>query len=61
MLTARDGFTKRLTIECIKKLRAEGVDIARLSVLAENKVAIKLYEKLGFGIRAYTMAKVLRH
>lgn len=55
------GIGERLVVKCIKKLKAEGVDIARISVLAENKAAIRLYEKLDFGIYAYTMTKALKH
>mgnify|MGYP001091983412 FL=1 len=55
------GIGERLAVGCIKKLEAEGVGIARLSVLRENKAAIKLYEKLAFNIHAYTMTKVLKH
>jgi ribosomal protein S18 acetylase RimI-like enzyme len=57
----RRGVGERLPNECMKKLEAEGVGIVRLSVLAENKVAIKLYEKLQFIVRAYAMTKTLKH
>jgi ribosomal-protein-alanine N-acetyltransferase len=55
------GIGERLMVECVTKLEAEGINIARLSVLVENKAAIKLYEKLGFSICAYAMTKVLKH
>jgi ribosomal protein S18 acetylase RimI-like enzyme len=55
------GIGERLVVGCIKKLEAEGVSIARLSALVENKAAIKLYEKLGFNVHAYAMTKVLKH
>jgi ribosomal protein S18 acetylase RimI-like enzyme len=57
----RRGMGERLAIECIKKLEAEGVGIVRLSVLVENKAAIKLYEKLQFIVRAYALTKTLKH
>ncbi len=46
---------KKLVTECLKKMRAAGVDAVSLTVLAENKVAVELYEKFGFKIHAYRM------
>jgi ribosomal protein S18 acetylase RimI-like enzyme len=46
---------KKLVTECLKEMRAAGVDAVSLTVLAENKVAVKLYEKLGFKIHAHRM------
>ncbi|MEM2146283.1 MAG: GNAT family N-acetyltransferase [Candidatus Jordarchaeaceae archaeon] len=53
------GVGKRMVAECLEKFKARGVKNVRLSVLAENKAAIKLYEKLNFKIRSYEMFKKL--
>jgi len=53
------GIGKRMVAECLEKFKARGVKNVRLSVLAENKAAIKLYEKLNFKIRSYEMFKKL--
>jgi len=49
------GIGKRLVVECLKKMKAQGMDSVRLTVLTENKIAIKLYERLGFRIYRYEM------
>ncbi len=46
---------KKLVTECLKKMKGAGIDTVSLTVLAENKVAVKLYQKLGFKIHAYRM------
>jgi len=42
-------------------MKTKGVNTVRLTVLTENKAAIKLYEKLGFRICRYEMIKALEH
>jgi ribosomal protein S18 acetylase RimI-like enzyme len=55
----RRGIGKKMVAECLEKIKAKDVKNVRLSVLAENKAAIKLYEKLNFKIRSYGMFKRL--
>lgn len=47
-------------VESLRKLKAKGVEAIRLSVLKENKAAVRLYEKLGFKIYQYGMVKTFR-
>lgn len=49
------GIGKKLVVECLKMMKAACVDAVSLTVLAENKAAVKLYEKLGFKIHANRM------
>ena len=51
------GIGKKLAAECLTKMKASSVKVVRLQVLAENKAAIKLYEKLGFKVNRYGMIK----
>lgn len=53
------GIGKSLTTECLSKMKAKGFKTVRLNVLPENKIAIKLYEKLGFKTFMYGMNKAL--
>jgi ribosomal protein S18 acetylase RimI-like enzyme len=53
------GVGRKLVVESLKTLKAKGVNAARLRVLKENEVAVKLYEKLGFKIYDYGMEKTL--
>ncbi|MBS7648340.1 MAG: GNAT family N-acetyltransferase [Candidatus Bathyarchaeia archaeon] len=53
------GIGKRMVAECLGKIKARGIKNVRLSVLAENKAAIKLYKRLNFKIRSYEMFKRL--
>jgi len=55
------GIGKRLVVESLKKMKDKGVNTVRLTVLTENKTAIKLYEELGFRIYRYGMTKSLEH
>ena len=52
------GIGKKLMGECLNRLKAGGVNTVRLTVLTDNIVAVKLYEKLGFRIYRYRMIKV---
>ena len=51
------GIGKKLVVQCLNKMNAVGVKAVRLQVLTENKVAIRLYEKLGFKTNRYGMIK----
>lgn len=53
------GIGKRLTTECLTRMKAKGFKTVRLNVLPENKIAIRLYEKLGFKTFMYGMNKSL--
>ena len=53
------GIGKKLVVKCLKRMKALGMNATSLTVLTENKTAIKLYEKLGFRIHGYTMVKTL--
>lgn len=53
------GIGRKLVAESLKKLKAQGVNTARLNVLKENRAAVKLYRKLGFKIYNYGMEKTL--
>ena len=55
------GIGKRLVVESLKKMKGKDMDAVRLTVLTENKTAIKLYEQLGFRIYRYGMTKSLEH
>ncbi len=56
----RRSVGKKLVVESLKTLKAGGVNAVRLSVLKENKAAVKLYRKLGFKIYNYGMEKTFR-
>ena len=51
------GMGEKLIIECLEKLKTEGVQSVRVQVLSENATAIGLYEKLGFKICRHGMIK----
>ncbi|MBG9590178.1 GNAT family N-acetyltransferase [Cytobacillus firmus] len=53
-----NGISQRLMTTGIDHLTQAGYSEIRLSVYAGNK-AIKLYEKLGFGVRTVTMSMLL--
>ena len=55
------GIGQKLVIECLKKLKKEGIDLVRLTVLKHNESAVRLYEKLGFETYRYGMMQSLRH
>lgn len=55
----RKGVGKKLLEWCLSRIRAEGFKTARISVLSGDKEAIRLYEKLGFRVFMYNMAKKL--
>lgn len=42
------GLGKKLMLECLDKLRMENIQTVYLEVEAENKIAIALYESVGF-------------
>jgi len=44
------GIGKKLTVECLNKMKASGMNATSLTVLTENKTAMKFYERLGFRI-----------
>jgi len=54
------GIGKKLVVESLNRLKVEGVKAVRLTVLIENKPAVKLYEKFGFKIYQHGMMKALR-
>lgn len=56
----RRGVGRKLMVASLRKLKAKGVEAVRLSVLKENRVAVRLYEKLGFKIYQYGMEKTFR-
>ncbi|MCP4542730.1 MAG: GNAT family N-acetyltransferase [Chloroflexi bacterium] len=53
----RQGIGERLTIATIEKAREKGMERIELEVFASNKVAIKLYEKLGFVVEGVRKRK----
>jgi len=55
------GIGRKLVERCLSKMKAEGVDAVRLTVLTENKAVVELYEKLGFKICRYGMLKPFKH
>lgn len=55
------GIGKKLVVECLNKIGATGTTAVRITVLTENKAAIRLYEKLDFKVCRYGMTKALRH
>ena len=55
------GIGKQLVIECMDKLKTHGAEAVRLTVLADNKAVVELYERLGFKACRYGMLKSLRH
>ncbi|MGE7183474.1 N-acetyltransferase family protein [Peribacillus sp. NPDC006672] len=54
------GISKRLMTTGIDNLKQAGFTEVRLSAFAGNQ-AIKLYEKLGFGVRTVTMSLSLKY
>ena len=54
------GIGKKLAVECLNKMKGAGAKVVRLQVLTENKVAIRLYEKLGFKTHRYGMIKQIK-
>jgi ribosomal-protein-alanine N-acetyltransferase len=42
------GLGKKLMLQCLDKLRGENIQTVFLEVEAENKIAIALYESVGF-------------
>jgi len=53
------GIGRKLMVECLNKLKDAKVEVAYTRVLAENKIAISLYEKLGFKVYNCGMMKQL--
>lgn len=53
------GVDRMMVAECLERFKARCVKNVRLSVLVENKAAIKHYEKLNFKIQSYGMFKRL--
>jgi len=46
----RQGFGQEMMMHLIKKAKKQGAEVAFLEVRPSNKVAIALYEKLGFAV-----------
>jgi len=57
----RKGIGKKLSNHCLKKMKDMGVKTVRLTVLSENKAAVRLYEQLGFKVYRYGMLKPFEH
>lgn len=53
------GMGRKLMAECLSKLKDAKVEVVYIRVLVENKIAISLYEKLGFKVYNYGMMKQL--
>ena len=51
----RRGISRRLLVECLVKLKMNGVKTVRINVLSNNETAINLYENLGFTIYRHSM------
>lgn len=51
----RKGIGETLLMNCIERMKELNVEAIRTRVLAKNKPAIGLYEKLGFRIRNHGM------
>ena len=56
----RKGLGTRLLEEALARMRAEGIDMATISVAIANRGAIELYRKLGFEDFMLTLVKYLR-
>jgi len=54
------GIGKKLAVGCLNRMKAAGAKAVTLQVLTGNKVAIKLYEKLGFKTYRYGMLKQIK-
>lgn len=55
----RRGVGESLLRNIIDRFRKNGIDIVNLDVPAGQEEAMRLYEKLGFSIRAYNLRKRL--
>jgi len=55
----RRGIGRRLISECLSRMKARGFKSVRLNVLPENKIAARLFEKLGFKTFMYGMRRIL--
>jgi ribosomal protein S18 acetylase RimI-like enzyme len=55
------GIGKRLIVDYMDKLKSQGAEAVRLTVLTDNKAAVELCERLGFKTCRYGMLKTLRH
>jgi ribosomal protein S18 acetylase RimI-like enzyme len=56
----REGIGTSLLNTLLKHFQNDGIDMVILDVPAEQVAAVKLYEKLGFHVRAFNMRKDLR-
>jgi len=56
----RKGLGRRLLEEALARMRAEGFDMATISVAVTNRDAIELYRKLGFEDFMLTLVRRLR-
>jgi ribosomal protein S18 acetylase RimI-like enzyme len=55
----KKGVGKRLLEESLGRIKAEGFKNARISVLSQDRHAVRLYRKLGFRVFMYNMIKKL--
>ncbi len=55
----RKGIATALLVKLLEGFRQKGIDHLNLAVPAEEEAARKLYDKLGFEIRAYHLSKRL--
>jgi ribosomal protein S18 acetylase RimI-like enzyme len=55
----KKGIGTKLLEQCLDRIKAEGFETARISVLSRDKGAIQLYKKLDFKIFMYNMTKKL--
>ncbi len=57
----RKGVGTRLMNTLLEHFRNDGIDVIILDVPAEQFAAVKLYEQLGFHMRAFNMRKHLKN
>lgn len=55
----RKGFASKLINKFIKILKKKKIKLIRLGVNPKNKIAIKLYNKIGFKIKHYELDKII--
>ena len=55
----RKGIGTRLSNNLLEHFRSERIDLVLLDVPVEQMAAVKLYEKIGFNVRAFHMRKYL--
>ncbi len=57
----RAGIGTSLLNKLLERFRKDGIDLVILDVPVEQVAAVKLYEKLGFQVRAFNMWKHLQN